>query len=55
MKKIGIILSLLFLSACSLSNTPSGKVEAYLNQFNSLSDSVTQDRSINKTVQRYEI
>src|SRR5574344_209198 len=43
MKKIGIILSLLFLSACSLSNTPSGKVEAYLNQFNSLSDSVTQD------------
>ena len=44
MKKILLfIVLLLSLSACSLSNTPTGKVEAYLNQYNSLTDNVKVD------------
>ena len=44
MKKILLfVVLLLSLSACSLSNTPTGKVEAYLNQYNSLSDNVKVD------------
>lgn len=44
MKKIiAILLTVLLLSACTLSNTPSGKVKAFLNQYNSLSDDVTAD------------
>lgn len=44
MKKIIVLLiSLVALSACSLSNTPSGKVEAYLNQYNSLNETVKAD------------
>ena len=39
MKKILLtIMSIFLLSACSLSNNPSSKVEAYLNQYNNLSD-----------------
>lgn len=44
MKKILLfVVLLLSLSACSLSNTPTGKVEAYLNQYNSLTDNVKVD------------
>ncbi|MBQ6285659.1 MAG: hypothetical protein IJK67_05045 [Bacilli bacterium] len=44
MKKIVVLLmTVLLLSACSLSNTPSGKVEAFLNEYTSMSDSVKAD------------
>ena len=44
MKKIVVLLmTVLLLSACSLSNTPSGKVEAFLNEYTSISDSVKAD------------
>ena len=44
MKKILLfVVLLLSLSACSLSNTPTGKVEAYLNQYNSLNETVKAD------------
>ena len=44
MKKILLtIMSIFLLSACSLSNNPSSKVEAYLNQYNNLSDNVKLD------------
>lgn len=44
MKKIitGILL-IIFLTACSMSNTPKSKVEIYMNQFNSLTESVKKD------------
>ena len=42
-KYLLFVVLLLSLSACSLSNTPTGKVEAYLNQYNSLSDNVKID------------
>ncbi len=44
MKKIVlIVLIALSLTACSLSNTPTGRVESYLNQYNQLSDDVKTD------------
>ena len=44
MKKLLVtLLFILSLFGCSLSNTPSGKVEAYLNKYNSLSDEVLAD------------
>lgn len=44
MKKILFSLSLLFLfTGCSLSNTPTSKVESYLNQYNNLTDNVIED------------
>lgn len=49
MKKILFSLSLLVLfTGCSLSNTPSSKVESYLNQYNNLTDNVIED--INTTI-----
>ena len=38
-----LVMTVLLLSACSLSNTPSGKVEAFLNEYTSISDSVKAD------------
>lgn len=47
MKKILFSLTLLFLfTGCSLSNTPTSKVEAYLNQYNNLTDNVLEDIDI---------
>ena len=44
MKKIIlIIMSILLLPACTISNSPSSKVKEYLNQYNNLSDSVKLD------------
>lgn len=44
MKKIIMVfISIVLLTACSLSNTPKSKVEAYLNQYNNLSDNVKLD------------
>lgn len=44
MKKILLLaLSIFSLVGCSLSNTPKGKVESYLNQYNNLSDNVKKD------------
>lgn len=44
MKKIIlIIMSIFLLPACTLSNTPKSKVEAYLNQYNNLSENVKLD------------
>lgn len=44
MKKVILILmSIFLLPACSLSNNPKSKVEAYLNQYNNLSDNVKLD------------
>lgn len=42
-KRLILIPALLFLTACSLSNTPKSKVEVYLNQFNSLTENVETD------------
>ncbi len=46
MKKIIIVLALLMLSACSLSNTPSSVVENYLDNYKNLSDEVRKDLEI---------
>ena len=44
MKKIIVLLFLfMFLVGCNMSNTPSSKVEEYLNNFNNLSDEVVSD------------
>lgn len=44
MKKILILFFLfMFVVGCNLSNTPSGKVEKYLNDFRNLTDEVTMD------------
>lgn len=43
MKKILILLIPLLLIGCSLSNSPSSKVEAFLNNYNNLSDDVLLD------------
>ena len=44
MKKVLIVLTiLLFLVGCSLSNTPSGRVEEYLSNYNNLSEEVLMD------------
>ena len=42
-KLIVLFITVLLLSACTLSNTPSGKVKAFLNNYNKLSDSVKAD------------
>ncbi len=56
MKKILICCLLLFsLASCSFSNTPTGKVEKYLNEYNSLSDNVLQDieiKAANETISK---
>ena len=43
MKKVLLVLLSLVLFGCSLSNTPSSKVELYLNNFNNLTDEVLMD------------
>lgn len=43
MKKIILLIMLLILVGCSLSNTPSSVVSGYLDDFNTLSDSVILD------------
>ena len=43
MKKALLVLLTLTLFGCSLSNTPSSKVEAFLNNYNNLSDDVVLD------------
>ena len=43
MKKVLLVLMSFLLFGCSLSNTPSSKVELYLNNYNNLTDEVLMD------------
>ena len=48
MKKLLVLTIILLLSACSLNNNPTDKVETYLDKYIELDDDVVEDMEITK-------
>ena len=54
MKKIILLFMFLFLFGCELSNNPSSKVSAYLDNYNVLSDEVLEDEVLEDAIPGYQ-